>query len=97
MNTLVDDIIKHMTPDRAFESHYPKLVSVVNKIIAHMTDFSALFSMVSSILEFTEVQGVMIAYGILCLQDKFLPFIDLFQKEHIKVEVCMNVIRAFTV
>ena len=44
----------------------------------------------------------MIVYGILVSstrvsQDKFLPFIDLFQKEHIKVEVCMNVTRAFTV
>ena len=83
-----------MTPDRAFESHYPNLVAIVNKIITHMTDFSALFSMVSSILEFTMQWSHMTS----CFsQDKFLPFIDLFQKEHIKVEVCMNVIRAFTV
>ena len=28
-------------------------------------------------------------------QDKFLPFIDLFQKENVKVEVCKTVIKAF--
>lgn len=47
VNTLLDDVIKHMTPDRAFESHYPELVSIVNRILAHMTDFHILFSMVS--------------------------------------------------
>ncbi len=29
-------------------------------------------------------------------QDKFLPFIDLFQKEDVKVEICKTVVRAFT-
>lgn len=43
----MDDVIKHMTPERAFESHYPELVSIVNRILAHMTDFHILFSMVS--------------------------------------------------
>jgi len=74
VNTLLDDVIKHMIPDRAFESHYPDLVSIVNKVITHMTDFATLFSM-----------------------DKFLPFVDLFQKENIKLEVCNNIVRAFTV
>jgi len=37
-------------------------------------------------------------YRVLCfLQDKFLPFVDLFQKENIKLEVCNNIVRAFTV
>ncbi len=36
-----------MTPDRAFESHYSDLVSVINRIMAHMTDFYQVFSMVS--------------------------------------------------
>ena len=43
-----------MMPDRAFESHYSDLVSVINRIMAHMTDFYQVFSMVSllsSILE----------------------------------------------
>jgi len=50
VNTLLDDVIKHMIPDRAFESHYPDLVSIVNKVITHMTDFATLFSMVSGML-----------------------------------------------
>ena len=47
VNTLLDDVIKHMAPDRAFESHYSDLVSIVNRIVAHMTDYSQVFSMVS--------------------------------------------------
>lgn len=31
----------------------------------------------------------------LLLQDKFLPLLDLFQKESIKVEVCKNIMDAF--
>ena len=47
MNTILADIIKHMTPDRAFEDFYPQLQSVVSKIMVHMHDFSLLFSLVS--------------------------------------------------
>ena len=32
---------------------------------------------------------------IFLLQEKFLPFIDMFQKESVKVEVCKNVAEAF--
>ena len=37
-----------MTPDRAFEDYYSQLQSVVTKILAHMHDFSVLFSIVST-------------------------------------------------
>ena len=47
VNTILNDIIKHLTPDRAFEDFYPQLQSVVSKILVHMTDFSLLFSLVS--------------------------------------------------
>ena len=47
VNTTLADIIKHMTPDRAFEDFYPQLQSVVSKILVHMHDFSLLFSLVS--------------------------------------------------
>ena len=47
MNTLLDDVIKHMTPDRAFESHYSDLVAMISRIITHMTDYNILFSMVN--------------------------------------------------
>ncbi len=47
VNTLLDDIIKHLTPDRAFESHYSDLMSVISRIVTHMTDYNHVFSMVS--------------------------------------------------
>ncbi|XP_022318792.1 VPS35 endosomal protein-sorting factor-like [Crassostrea virginica] len=72
VNKILADIIKHMTPDRAFEDYYSQLQSVVTKILAHMHDFSVLFSI-----------------------DKFLPFIDMFQKESVKVEVCKNIMEVF--
>uniref|UniRef100_A0A673M2C9 VPS35 endosomal protein-sorting factor-like n=1 Tax=Sinocyclocheilus rhinocerous TaxID=307959 RepID=A0A673M2C9_9TELE len=45
VNTVLADIIKHMTPDRAFEDAYPQLQSVIKKILPHFHDFSVLFSM----------------------------------------------------
>ena len=47
INKILADIIKHMTPDRAFEEFYSQLQSVVSKILAHLHDFSMLFSIVS--------------------------------------------------
>ena len=47
VNKILADIIKHMTPDRAFEDHYPRLQSVVIKILTHIRDFSQLFALVS--------------------------------------------------
>ncbi|XP_076459289.1 VPS35 endosomal protein-sorting factor-like [Babylonia areolata] len=72
VNKILADIIKHMTPDRAFEDHYPYLQSVMAKILTHMTDFSELFAL-----------------------DKFLPFLDMFQRDSIKVEVCKSVLESF--
>ena len=46
VNTIMADIIKHMTPDRVFEDYYGQLQSVIVKIMAHMHNFSTLFSMV---------------------------------------------------
>ncbi|XP_068761275.1 VPS35 endosomal protein-sorting factor-like [Montipora capricornis] len=72
VNTLIGDVIKHMSPDRAFEQHYPQLQSIMSKILEHMHDFSVLVSM-----------------------DKFLPFLDMFQKDTIKVDVCKLIMEAF--
>ncbi|XP_072043735.1 VPS35 endosomal protein-sorting factor-like isoform X2 [Amphiura filiformis] len=72
VNTIIGDIIKHMTPDRAFEDYYPQLQSVMSKILSHMSDFSVLLSM-----------------------DKFLPMVDMFQKDTVKVEVCKGIMEAF--
>ncbi|KAL4240173.1 hypothetical protein ACF0H5_000967 [Mactra antiquata] len=72
INTILNDMIKHLTPDRAFEDFYQQLQSVVAKVLAHVHDFAMLFSL-----------------------EKFLPFIDMFQKESVRVDVCKNITEAF--
>uniref|UniRef100_A0AAY4CLV4 VPS35 endosomal protein-sorting factor-like n=1 Tax=Denticeps clupeoides TaxID=299321 RepID=A0AAY4CLV4_9TELE len=72
VNTVLADIIKHMTPDRAFEEAYPQLQSVIRKILTYIHDFSVLFSM-----------------------ERFLPFMDMFQKDSVRVEVCRSIIDVF--
>uniref|UniRef100_A0A3Q2YTV6 VPS35 endosomal protein-sorting factor-like n=1 Tax=Hippocampus comes TaxID=109280 RepID=A0A3Q2YTV6_HIPCM len=72
VNTVLADIIKHMTPDRAFEDAYAQLQSVIRKILAHFHDFSVLFSM-----------------------ERFLPFLDMFQKDGVRVEVCRSIMDVF--
>ncbi|KAM9336346.1 LOW QUALITY PROTEIN: VPS35 endosomal protein-sorting factor-like [Symphorus nematophorus] len=72
VNTVLADIIKHMTPDRAFEEAYPQLQSVIRKILTYFHDFSVLFSM-----------------------ERFLPFLDMFQKDSVRVEVCRSIMEVF--
>uniref|UniRef100_A0A8B9KMN0 VPS35 endosomal protein-sorting factor-like n=1 Tax=Astyanax mexicanus TaxID=7994 RepID=A0A8B9KMN0_ASTMX len=72
VNTVLADIIKHMTPDRAFEDAYPQLQSVMKKILTYFHNFSVLFSM-----------------------EKFLPFMDMFQKDSVRVEVCKSIMEVF--
>uniref|UniRef100_A0A4W6FCM4 VPS35 endosomal protein-sorting factor-like n=1 Tax=Lates calcarifer TaxID=8187 RepID=A0A4W6FCM4_LATCA len=72
VNTVLADIIKHMTPDRAFEDAYPQLQSVIRKILTYFHDFSVLFSM-----------------------ERFLPFLDMFQKDSVRVEVCRSIMEVF--
>uniref|UniRef100_A0AAX7VII2 VPS35 endosomal protein-sorting factor-like n=1 Tax=Astatotilapia calliptera TaxID=8154 RepID=A0AAX7VII2_ASTCA len=72
VNTILADIIKHMTPDRAFEDAYPQLQSVIRKILTYFHDFSVLFSM-----------------------ERFLPFLDMFQKDSVRVEVCKSIMEVF--
>ncbi|XP_076844123.1 VPS35 endosomal protein-sorting factor-like isoform X2 [Brachyhypopomus gauderio] len=72
VNTVLADIIKHMTPDRAFEDAYTQLQSVMKKILTYFHNFSVLFSM-----------------------EKFLPFLDMFQKDSVRVEVCKSIMEVF--
>ncbi|XP_016889498.1 VPS35 endosomal protein-sorting factor-like [Cynoglossus semilaevis] len=72
VNTVLADIIKHMTPDRAFEDAYSQLQSVIRKILTYFHDFSILFSM-----------------------ERFLPFLDMFQKDSVRVEVCRSIMEVF--
>lgn len=72
VNTVLADIIKHMTPDRAFEDAYTQLQSVIRRILTYFHDFSLLFSM-----------------------ERFLPFLDMFQKDSVRVEVCRSIMEVF--
>nr|XP_009937497.1 PREDICTED: UPF0505 protein C16orf62 homolog isoform X2 [Opisthocomus hoazin] len=72
VNTVLADVIKHMTPDRAFEDAYPQLQSIIQKVITYIYDFSLLFSV-----------------------EKFLPCLDMFQKESVRVEVCKCIMESF--
>ncbi|KAJ3608039.1 hypothetical protein NHX12_025089 [Muraenolepis orangiensis] len=72
VNTILADVIKHLTPDRAFEDAYPQLQSVIQKILTYFHDFSVLFSM-----------------------ERFLPFLDMFQKDSVRVEVCKTIMEVF--
>lgn len=72
INTVLGDMIKHMSPDRVYEDYYPQLLSVVSKILSHMHNFSTLFAL-----------------------EKFLPFLDMFQRESVKVEACKSIMEAF--
>ncbi|PKK24513.1 hypothetical protein A306_00008881 [Columba livia] len=72
VSTVLADVIKHMTPDRAFEDAYPQLQSIIEKVITYIHDFSLLFSV-----------------------EKFLPFLDMFQKESVRVEVCKCIMESF--
>ena len=47
INTLLGDIIRHIQPDRIFESFYSQLQSIASKILIYITDYSVLFSLVS--------------------------------------------------
>ncbi len=43
---MLGDVIKHLTPDRAFEEYYGKLHGIMNKLLTNIEDFASLFSMV---------------------------------------------------
>ncbi|UYV82102.1 C16orf62 [Cordylochernes scorpioides] len=72
VNTFLDDIIRHLTPDRAFEHHYPELVRILEQMLSHSRNLSALLTM-----------------------DRFLPFLNLLQKEPVRTEGCKMVLEAF--
>jgi len=52
LNTMLGDVIKHLSPDRAFEDYYPKLHAIMTKLINNVEDFASLFSMVRIICFF---------------------------------------------
>ena len=73
VNTLLGNIIKHMNADRAFENFYPRLLSIISKVVSNSPDFNSIFMM-----------------------DNFMPFLDMFQKESVKVEACKAIMTAYS-
>lgn len=47
INFIINDLLSHMTPNRAFEDHYPEILSVMEGIVANVTDLEGLVTMVS--------------------------------------------------
>jgi hypothetical protein len=43
---MLGDVVKHLTPDRAFEDYYGKLHGIMIKILTNIEDFASLFAMV---------------------------------------------------
>uniref|UniRef100_A0A4W5MB84 VPS35 endosomal protein-sorting factor-like n=1 Tax=Hucho hucho TaxID=62062 RepID=A0A4W5MB84_9TELE len=76
VNTVLSDIIKHMTPDRAFEDTYPQLQSVIRKILTYFHDFSVLFSMVRLDLTFSSLKQSLVridltSFSVIPPQERF--------------------------
>lgn len=46
INTFLNDIIRHMAPDRVYEKYYPQLKTVVENVVNYSQDFEALLAMV---------------------------------------------------
>ncbi|CAF3518945.1 unnamed protein product [Adineta steineri] len=72
LNTMLGDVVKHLTPDRAFEEYYGKLHGIMVKLLNNIEDFASLFAM-----------------------DKILPFLDLFQRENVRVDLFKSILQAF--
>jgi hypothetical protein len=43
---MLGDVIKHLSPDRAFEEYYARLHGIMIKLLANVEDFASLFAMV---------------------------------------------------
>lgn len=106
INFIMNDILSHLTPNRAFEDHYPELKNVVERIVANVNDFEGLMTMVSTISNddkfkiATNKKSLVAAIDLPYIpsnifQDNFLPVIDLFQKESVKLDVCKSIMGVY--
>jgi hypothetical protein len=43
---MLGDVVKHLTPDRAFEEYYGRLHAIMIKLLTNTEDFASLFAMV---------------------------------------------------
>ncbi|XP_033107964.1 VPS35 endosomal protein sorting factor-like [Anneissia japonica] len=70
--------------------------TILGDIIKHMLPdraFEDNYPQLQSVM--SKVLSHMHDFSILFAMDKFLPFLDMFQKESVKVEVCKNIMEAF--
>lgn len=89
VNKFLADILVRVTQKRAFEKHYAELQGVVDKVVTNIRDFEGLMAMVRSQDELYDLRLNV------CFQENFLPIIDLFQKESIKIDVCKNILQKY--
>lgn len=52
INFILNDLLSHLTPNRAFENFYPELQSIIDKIAINVADFEGLMAMVRLLLGF---------------------------------------------
>ena len=86
---MLGDIVKHLTPDRTFEEYYGKLHGIMSKLLTIVDDFPSLFAMVR------ERGRRLCSYDSRLFQDKILPYLDLFQRENIRVDLFKSILHAF--
>lgn len=49
VNFIINDLLSHMVPDRAFENHYSEMISIMKRIVTNVTDIEGLLTMVTAI------------------------------------------------
>lgn len=92
MNTFLGDVLSRLNQNRSFENHYSEMYSIIDKIVAHTKSFEGLLISVSRCtLSSTKKTTHFFTF---ISQDHFLPIIDLFQKESVKLDVCKNIMTA---
>lgn len=91
VNRMMGDIIGRMTGNRVHDSHGVALRSIAERLLTFTTDFTGLLTTVCG---FTceQLQIMLIIYLSVHQQDNFLSFIDLFQKDSIRQDVCKHIL-----
>lgn len=79
-----------MNQNRAFENHYGCLQSITDKVITYSKNFEGLLTTVYGFYLYLYADLILFHF----FKDNFLPLIDLFQKETIKLEICKNIMTA---
>lgn len=72
---------------------------MIRKILTYFHNFSVLFSMVSNLQKpagnIKSSVMLWVPCAVSVLQERFLPFLDMFQKDSVRVEVCRAIMEVF--